>query len=129
MSTSIFTFDHTKPTLAEAVGVNKSFIDDLEEEIKVVMLDLNTDQDKKEMKECTQSQLVEAVLHEFSYSQLVLLSSFYIRSVVDKIEKKAISEYVKSKMTDMDGLPKELKDLLDRLSNEINNIDGGDDKE
>ena len=127
MSTSIFTFDHSKPTLAEAVGVNKSYIDDLEDEIKAVVVDLNLDQENQQMKECTQSQLVEAVLHEFSYSQLVLLSSFYIRSVIDSVEKRAMKEYMKSKTADMDGLPKELKDLLERLSNEINNDD--DDKD
>lgn len=126
MSTSIFTFDHTKPTLSEAVGVNKSFIDDLEEEIKVVVMGLKTDQVNEEMKDCTQSQLVEAVLHEFSYSQLVLLSSFYIRGVIDAVEKKAMKQYAASKMQDMDGLPKELRDLLDRLSNSMNDDDNQD---
>lgn len=129
MSTSIFTFDHEKPTLAEAVGVNKSFIDDLEEEIRVVVMGLKTDQVNEEMKECTQSQLVEAVLHEFSYSQLVLLSSFYIRSVIDEVEARAMKQYAASKIRDIDGLPKELKDLLDRLSNGMSKDDDDQDEE
>ena len=127
MSTSIFTFDHGQKKLDKAVGVSSEYLDDLQDTVKKILFKAHEgmNNDDEEEAGCSPSELVEAALNEFSYSQLVLLSSFYLRDKMEMIQKSAMMKYISSNADgdddsdDGNGIPQALKDILNKIKNEI----------
>ena len=127
MSTSIFTFDHGQKKLDKAVGVTSEYLDDLQDTVKKILFKAHEgmNNDDEEEAGCSPSELVEAALNEFSYSQLVLLSSFYLRDKMEMIQKSAMMKYISSNADgdddsdDGNGIPQALKDILNKIKNEI----------
>ena len=132
MSTSIFTFDHGQKKLDKAIGVAPEYLDDLQETVKKIICRTNDSiidalrKDEDEDDGCSPSELVESALNEFSYSQLVILSSFYLRDKMEEIHKEMIKRSLQSE----DGeLPQGLKDILDKIRNAIQNRQSEEDNE
>ena len=115
MSTAIFTFDHGQKKLHNAIGVKEEYIKDLASTIAHFIKSLKCDEEKEELNDVSPSQIVEALLHDFSYSQLILMSSFYIREKIEEIEKQALGKYLKQSLLSSDDLPDEIKDMIRKL--------------
>tara|TARA_R110000782_G_scaffold62116_3_gene127750 strand:- start:3471 stop:3905 length:435 start_codon:yes stop_codon:yes gene_type:complete len=111
MSTSIFTFDHSQRKLHNAIGVKEEYIDDLSSKLNDIVVSLKCNEDTVTVNDVSPSQVVEHLLHELSYSQLVLLSSFYIIDKIDEIEKRTLDD-VESHVFSSDDVPDEIKDIL-----------------
>jgi hypothetical protein len=115
---SIFTFDHGQKKLNKAIGVEESYLDDLQETVGNVLKDHLFDEDRNMKDDLSPSLLVEACLTEFSYSQLVLMSSFFLqhkledfcKTVENKIE--GIKKSVKKIAIDEDDVPPHIKQIL-----------------
>ena len=118
MSTSIFTFDHGQKKLNKAIGVEEVYLDELSKECADTIKDFIFD-DKKQLKEdISPSQLLEIVQEKFSYSQLVIMSTFYLQDKIKKFEEEVTSlssSKLKAMLLAEDDLPQEIKDLLDKL--------------
>ncbi len=130
-SGGIFTFDHGQKKLNKAVGVTSEYLDDLQDTVKKILFKahegMNNDDnaDDDDGAGCSPSELVEAALNEFSYSQLVLLSSFYLRDKMEEIHKRLMIKMMSSE----DGqMPQELKDILDKIKNAIENRESEDEE-
>lgn len=119
--TSIFSFDHGQKKLYNAIGVSEEFIDDTQEQIANVLKDHIFDENKDVREDRCPSQLVETALHEFSYSQLVLIAGLYLQDRLDgfaeKIENK-LKAVVKKVALDMDDIPPHLKDFFMKMAQE-----------
>lgn len=117
-TTSIFTFDHGQKKLNKAIGVEESYMDELQEKLVNVLKDHIFDEDRNIKDDLSPSILVETTLHEFSYSQLVIMASFYLQDKLEgftqKIEEKlkGITKSVKSIALDADDIPPHIKDML-----------------
>ena len=127
MNTSIFKFDHGQKKLTKAVGISPEYLNDLQETVKKILFktheryaDENIDDDCKGW---SPSELVESALAEFSYSQLVLLSSFYLGDKVEQIQRKAMSKFMSSEHGDM---PQGLKDIIDKIRRSIDDSEQED---
>jgi hypothetical protein len=118
MSTSIFTFDHGQKKLNKAIGVEEVYLDELSKECADTIKDFIFD-DKKQLKEdISPSQLLEIVQEKFSYSQLVIMSTFYLQDKIKRFEEEVTSlssSKLKAMLLAEDDLPQEIKDLLDKL--------------
>lgn len=155
-TTSIFTFDHGQKKMSNAIGVTEEFLLDLEEQVRDVLKDTLFDEDRNIKDDLSPSMLVEAALHNFSYSQLVLMSSFFLQEKLDgftemmqkkmkgmvkkiAIDSDNIPDHIKEMLINMakegktgglidsDNLPQELKDFLDDIASKQNDGDGDDD--
>ncbi len=121
-SGGIFTFDHGQKKLNKAIGVEDSYLDELGEQVSTILKDFIFDEDKNLKDDGSPSALVELCANEFSYSQLVILSSFYLQERIDgfakKLEQKVknMKASVKSIQLDADDLPPNIKALLDTLT-------------
>ena len=82
-TTSIFSFDHGQKKMSRAIGVTEEFLSDLAEQIRDVIKDTLFDEDRNIKDDISPSMLVEAALHNFSYSQLVIMSSFFLQDKLD----------------------------------------------
>lgn len=121
MSTSIFTFDHGQKKLNKAIGVSAEYLDELQDIVKKIVCKPNDSNDDEE-EGCSPSELVEASLIEFSYSQLVLLSSFYLRDKMEQLQRFKLMRSLHSDNdddSDDSGIPQELKDIINKIKNEI----------
>ena len=121
----IFTFDHDYKKLSKAIGVEEGYLDDLGTQVADLLKGVIFDDDKKSVRDSgSQSQLVEICATEFSYSQLVILASFYLQDKIDGFAKhlekkvKTMKASVRSIALDADELPPHIKDLLEKLSKE-----------
>jgi hypothetical protein len=114
----IFTFDHGQKKLYNAIGVNESYLDDLQDQMKQILKEFVFDSDKQVNEDMSPSRLVEICATEFSYSQLVVMASFFLQETLDGFAKKI--ENATSKMKgialDADELPENIKDMLDQLA-------------
>lgn len=155
-TTSIFTFDHGQKKMSKAIGVTEEFLGDLEDQVRDVLKDTLFDEDRNIKDDISPSMLVEAALHNFSYSQLVMMSSFFLQDKLDgfteMMEKKMkgivkkiaidsdnIPDHIKEMLINMaresktgglidsDNLPQELKDFLDSIASKQDDGDGDDD--
>ena len=155
-TTSIFTFDHGQKKMSRAIGVTEEFLGDLEDQVRDVLKDTLFDEDRNIKDDISPSMLVEAALHNFSYSQLVMMSSFFLQDKLDgfteMMEKKLkgvvkkiaidsddVPEHIKEMLINMaresktgglidsDNLPQELKDFLDGIASKQDDGDGDDD--
>jgi hypothetical protein len=121
-SGGIFTFDHDYKKLNKAIGVEEDYLDELGTQVSAILKDVIFDDDNNIRDDGSQSRLVEICANEFSYSQLVILSSFYLQ---DKIEgfAKTLSKKVKNMgpsvraiKLDAEDLPDNIKEMLDNLT-------------
>jgi hypothetical protein len=105
---SIFTFDHGQKKLNKAIGIQESYMDELQEQVSNLLRNHLFDENKNLKEDLSPSMLVEAALNEFSYSQLVIISSFYLQ---DKLE--GFAKILEKKV---DGLKDDLKDGVRKIA-------------
>jgi chromosomal replication initiation ATPase DnaA len=130
MSTTIFTFDHGQKKMNKAIGVEESYLDELATQCKDTITKVVFDENQKIRDEISPSQFVEIVANEFSYSQIVVMASYFLESKLDNImeQMEQLNSKVKAMVLSGDDMPQELKDLLDKLTSEMDRQDGdGDD--
>jgi hypothetical protein len=125
---SIFTFDHGQKKLNKAIGVQESYMEDLHEQMANLLRNHLFDENKDIKDDISPSMLVEASLNEFSYSQLVIIASFYLQNKLDQfadmMEKKTerLKDGVRKIALNADDLPPHIKEFLTKM-------DGGDSKD
>lgn len=120
-TTSIFSFDHGQKKIHHAIGVSKEFVDDTQEQIANVLKNHVFDENRDVRDDACVSQLVEAALHEFSYSQLVLISGLYLQERLDgfaNMMEKKLKGVVKKIALDTDDIPDHIKEFLMKLAQE-----------
>ena len=121
---AIFTFDHDYKKLNKAIGVEEGYLDDLGEQVSAILKDVIFDDDKNIREDGSQSRLVEICANEFSYSQLVILASFYLQDKIEgfanHLDKRVnkMKASVRSIALDADDLPGDIKEMLENLSKE-----------
>ena len=120
----IFTFDHGQKKLNLAIGVTPEYLDDLGTQVADLLKDFIFDDDKNLREDTSPSQLVEICANEFSYSQLVVLTSMYLQDRVDrfgeKLEEKLknFKSSVRAIKLDADDVPDNIKEMtINNLSN------------
>lgn len=120
-TTSIFSFDHGQKKMHHAIGVSAEFVDDTQEQIAKVLKDHIFDDNKDVRDDRCPSQLVEAALHEFSYSQLVLMAGLYLQDKLDgfaeNLEKK-LKSVVKKIALDIDDVPDNIREHFMKMAEE-----------
>jgi hypothetical protein len=125
---SIFTFDHGQRKLNKAIGIEESYMDDLHEQMTNLLKNHLFDENKDIKDDVSPSMLVEACLTEFSYSQLVIIASFYLQSKLDgfaeKLEKKldGLKDGIRKIALDAEDLPPNIREFLVNMK-EGNSID------
>lgn len=118
---SIFTFDHGQRKLNKAIGVQSSYMDDLQEQITNLLKNHIFDENKELKEDLSPSQLVEASLTEFSYSQLVIIASFFLQNKLDEfaksLEKKidGLKDGIRNISLDADDLPPNVREFLTNM--------------
>jgi hypothetical protein len=121
-TSSIFVFDHGQKKLTKAIGVSEEYMNDLQEKISNVLKTYLFDEDKNLRDETSPSQLVEACLHEFSYNQLVIMSSFFMQHKLDEFAKKMeiglnkMKTKIKKIALDADDVPPHIRQMLEDLA-------------
>ena len=125
---SIFTFDHGQKKLNKAIGVEESYMDDLQEQIANLLKNHLFDENKDLKDDLSPSMLVEACLTEFSYSQLIIIASFFLQDKLDGFAKtlenkvERLKDGVRKIALDADELPPNIKEFLE-------NMDSGNSKD
>jgi hypothetical protein len=116
----IFTFDHGQKKLHNAIGVQESYLDDLQDQIKEVLKNYLFDEDHGMKEDGSPSELVEACANEFSYSQLVVMASFFLQGKMEDFAEKAarMSSKMKGLALSADDVPEEFREMLDKLAKE-----------
>lgn len=118
---SIFTFDHGQRKLNKAIGVQESYMDDLQEQIANLLKNHIFDENKELKEDLSPSMLVEASLTEFSYSQLVIIASFFLQDKLDgfakSLEKKidGLKDGIRKIALDADDLPPNVREFLTNM--------------
>ena len=118
---SIFTFDHGQRKLNKAIGIEESYMKDLQEQITNLLKNHLFDENKDLKDDLSPSMLVEACLTEFSYSQLVIIASFYLQDKLDgfakKLEKKVerLKDGIRKIALDADDLPPNVRECLTNM--------------
>jgi hypothetical protein len=129
----IFTFDHGQKSLNKAIGVEQAYLESLGEQVADTLKAFIFDDDSDLREEMSPSGLVEICATEFSYSQLVIMSSFYLQDKLDGFSKmlekkmKGMKSGVKSVAINADDIPPHIKEILDGLTggdSQANAIDG-----
>jgi hypothetical protein len=121
-SGGIFTFDHGQKKLNKAIGVEQAYLDDLSDQVKETMKNFLFDENREIKEDISPSQLVEIVASEYSYSQLVVMASFYLQDKLDgfatSLEKKMddMKSAIKAIRLDADDIPPHIKEILDGLT-------------
>ena len=119
---SIFTFDHGQRKLNKAIGIEESYIDDLQQQIANLLKNHLFDENKDLREDISPSMLVEACLTEFSYSQLVIIASFFLQSKLngfaESLEKKlgSLKHGIKKIALDAEDLPPNVREFLENTS-------------
>ncbi len=117
MST-IFTFDHGQRKLNKAIGVEESYMEDLQTQMHDLLRNYLFDENKDLKDDISPSMLVEASLNEFSYSQLVIIASFYLQDKLDgfakTLEKKldGLKDGIRKIALNAEDLPENVRDFL-----------------
>jgi len=118
---SIFTFDHGQKKLNKAIGIEESYMKDLQEQIANLLKNHLFDENKDLKEDVSPSMLVEACLTEFSYSQLVIIASFYLQDKLDgfanMMEKKVerLKDGIKKIALDAEDLPPNVREFLTNM--------------
>jgi hypothetical protein len=140
MSTSIFNFDHGQKKLNKAIGVDEKYLFDLAIQVTETVKENLLTKEKKIVDTFSPSILVEQCLHNFSYNQLVILASFYVRDKVEQflemvnekfekmIEDKTSPKVKVQKMSvNADDLPDHIKKLIvDMMEKNKDGVVNGD---
>jgi hypothetical protein len=116
----IFTFDHGQKKMHNAIGVTEEYMEDLHEQVTKVLKNFLFTEDLLPREDASPSELVEACANEFSYSQLVIMSSYFLKSEVDKFGKKVAKfneklEGAQKIALNEDDLPEDFKNFLQSL--------------
>ena len=124
----IFTFDHGQKKLHNAIGVTESYLDDLQDQIKEVLKDYLFDEHHGLKEDGSPSELVEACASEFSYSQLVVMASFFLQTKLEEFADKAarLSSKTKALALSADDVPEEFREMIEKLSNSSEPINSED---
>jgi hypothetical protein len=124
----IFTFDHGQKKLHNAIGVTESYLDDLQDQIKEVLKDYLFDENHELKEDGSPSKLVEACASEFSYSQLVVMASFFLQTKLEEFADKAarLSSKTKALALSADDVPEEFREMIEKLSNSSEPINSED---
>jgi hypothetical protein len=120
-TTSIFSFDHGQKEMSKAIGVEASYLDDLQEQISDVLKEYLFDKERNIRSDTSPSMLVETCLHEFSYNQLVILASFFLNSKINdfgKMIEKKLGNTIKTISLDSDDIPDHIREILQKLAKE-----------
>lgn len=124
-TTSIFSFDHGQKKMHKAIGVEESYITDLDHQIAATMKDYLFDEDGNSNPDLCPSKLIEAALHEFSYSQLVILAGRHLQNKLDEFERKlemiskmGADQMIKKIALDGDDIPEEIREFLIKLADQ-----------
>lgn len=120
-TTTIFSFDHGQKKIHNAIGVSEEFVDDTQKQIANLLKNHIFDENKDVREDACVSELVETALHEFSYSQLVLIAGLYLQDMLDGFAEKMDSKLksiVKKVALDMDDIPPHLKDFFMKMAQE-----------
>jgi hypothetical protein len=120
-TTSIFDFDHGQKKIHHAIGVTPQFMDDVQEQIAKVLKDHIFDENKDVKDDRCASQLVEAALHEFSYSQLVLIAGLYLQERLDgfaEMMEKKLKGVVKKIALHADDVPDNIREHFMKMAEE-----------
>lgn len=125
----IFTFDHGQKKLHNAIGVQESYLNDLEEQVMETIKNFLFDENKNLREDASPSQLVEQIANEYSYSQIVIMASMFLTSRLKEMETKLekISSAVKTISLNSDDLPQDFKDFLEGLARQAEQDGDGDD--
>ena len=124
-TTSIFSFDHGQKKMHKAIGVEESYITDLDHQIAATMKDYLFDENGNSNPDLCPSKLVEAALHEFSYSQLVILAGRHLQNKLDEFERKlemiskmGADQMIKKIALDGDDIPEDIREFLIKLADQ-----------
>ena len=124
-TTSIFNFDHGQKKMHKAIGVEQSYIDDLDHQIAGAIKNYLFDEDGNSNPDLCPSKLIEAALHEFSYSQLVILAGRHLQDKLDQFERKlemiskmGADKMIKKIALDGDDIPEEIREFLIKLADQ-----------
>jgi len=124
-TTSIFSFDHGQKKMHKAIGVEESYIDDLDHQIAGAIKNYLFDEDGNSNPDLCPSKLVEVSLHEFSYSQLVILAGRHLQDKLDQFERKlemiskmGADQMIKKIALDGDDIPEEIREFLIKLADQ-----------
>jgi hypothetical protein len=119
---SIFTFDHGQKKLNKAIGVEEAYMDDLQEQMANLLRNHLFDENRDLKDDLSPSLLVEACLTEFSYSQLVIIASFYLKNRLDEFAKimenkmrkeiDGLKDGIRKIALDADDLPPNIREFL-----------------
>jgi hypothetical protein len=118
---SIFTFDHGQKKLNKAIGVEESYMDDLQTQIANLLRNHLFDENRDLKDDISPSMLVEACLTEFSYSQLVIIASFFLQQKLDgfadSLEKKmdTLKDGIRKIALDAEDLPPHIREFLTNM--------------
>lgn len=121
-TSGIFTFDHDYQKLNKAIGVEEDYLDNLGEQVAHLLKDFLFDGNKDIKDDISPSKLVELTANEFSYSQLVILTSFYLHDKIDDFAKKLdglvddMKSSVRAIKLDSDDFPDNIKQMLEDLA-------------
>lgn len=128
---AIFTFDHGQKTLNKAIGVEEAYLDDLHDQINNDLKNLMFDEKKNFREDFSTSKMVELLVNEYSYSQLVIMAAFFLKEKLDGAAKR-FSEEIKAKVktiaVDIDDVPEEIRNFLERLARDIEKHDEEEDE-
>lgn len=129
-TTSIFVFDHGQKKLNKAIGVEESYLNDLQEKMAATLKDYIFNEDKSLREEASPSELVEACLHNYSYNQLVLMASFYLQHRLEDFTRKLesglgdmVKKTVKRIALDADDIPPHIREFLEGLTKDGKGVD------
>jgi len=124
-TTSIFSFDHGQKKIYKAIGVGESYIDDLDDQIAEAIKNYLFDKDGNTNEDLCQSKLIEVALHEFSYSQLVILAGRHLQDKLDRFERKlemiskmGADKMIKKIALDGDDIPEDIREFLIKLADQ-----------
>ena len=119
---SIFTFDHGQKKLNKAIGVEESYMEELQTQMHDLLRDHLFDENRDIREDISPSMLVEKALTEFSYSQLVIIASFYLQNKLDgfadSLEKKmeTLEKGIRKIALDADDLPPNIREFLENMT-------------
>lgn len=125
MST-IFTFDHGQKTLNKAIGVEEAYLDDLHHQINNDLKNLMFDKDKNFREDFSTSRIIEFLVNEYSYSQLVIMAAFFLKDKVEDASRRFSEEIkaeVKTIAVNIDDVSEEIRNFLEKLVRDIEKHD------
>ena len=97
-------------------------MDDLHEQITNLLKNHLFDENKEIKDDISPSLLVEAALSEFSYSQLVIITSFFLQSKLDDFAKSlenkmdSLKDGIRKIALDAEDLPPNIREFLENMS-------------